>query len=99
MNKTMLNSKQQSYFLPRKKSMAVRRQILNRILRFRISFARNEFCERTIENPISHTNQGKATSATYKPFQTERKYGRLHNRKPLRWLTCMFKKPIATTCT
>jgi len=64
--------------------MTVRRQILNRILRFRSFFARNDFCERTIENPISHTNQGKGISATFNPFQTEEKYGQLHKAKSFR---------------
>jgi len=40
-------------------------------------FERNDFWERTIENPISHTNQGKRVSARFNPFQTEEKYDQL----------------------
>jgi hypothetical protein len=66
-------------FLPSRKRMTVRRKILNRIVLFRIFFASCDRCERTIEKPIIHTNQGKGRSARVNPFQTEEKYSRLQS--------------------
>lgn len=64
----------EKFYLPNTKSITVRRQIFHRILRFDTFFERSDRCERTIETPIIHVNQGKTRSANVKPFQAINKY-------------------------